>query len=39
MKELKLNELAEVSAGEGPLRDFGREVGAALRDAWDWLVV
>jgi hypothetical protein len=38
MKELNSNELKDVSAGEGPLRELGREVGAALRDAWDWLV-
>lgn len=36
MKELNLNEVKDVS-GAGPLRDFGREVGGALRDAWDWI--
>ena len=37
MKELNLTQIENVSGGEGPLRDFGREVGEALRDAWDWL--
>ena len=36
MKELNVTQIENVS-GAGPLRDFGREVGEALRDAWDWL--
>jgi hypothetical protein len=38
MKELSSYQVEAVSGGEGPLRDFGREVGGALRDAYDYAV-
>ena len=38
MKELNLMQIENVSGGEGPLRDLGRETGEALRDAYDYAV-